>query len=342
MIIPKFICQKDALMDVRYMKIIIADEKRPSRVLLDNILELEDHEVIQAKDGTEAIKLYDNNPDTDMIFVSWDLPTIDSGELARTIKEKGSDSKPYIFFTTERETEKTLMDALEAGADDIIFKPFMEEVVLSRVERGVEEMKDVRIKGDFDPIEDLLDEHCFIQRVVNTVQIVSSKMHDTVPKNILEWINDTSLIMERQVHHKKEMHFLVGFLEKAIREHGEAPSNKLFSRAALKSVEEEHKELESKFKVMQKEITTHLEGISNVEDIRIAIDDYAVLLRKHIRREERFLFPMSRRYIDEELKKQMRGDFLAVEEKAGIEKLEKMKSRLSRVEDVLDIKRPKG
>ncbi len=323
------------------MKIIVADEKRPSRVLLDNILELKDHEVMHAKDGKEAIKLYDDDPDTDMIFASWNLPKISGGQLARAIKEKGSDSKPYIFFTTERGRERTLMDALKAGADDIIFKPFIEEVVLSRIERAIEEMEDVRTKGDFDPIDELLDEHCFIQRVVNIFQIISSKMHDKVPKNILEWINDTSLTMERQVHHKKEMHYLVGFLEKAISEHGEAPSNKLFSRAALKSVEEEHEELEKKFKNLQNEIANNIEGASNLEDLKIAIDDYAVLLRKHVRREERFLFPMSRKYIDEELKKQMRAEFLAVEKKAGIEKLEKMKNRLSRVEDVLDIKRGK-
>ena len=309
-------------------------------MLLDNILQLKEYEVMHAKDGEEAIGLFKDNPDTKLIFASWNLPRVSGGELAKTIKANESDMHPYIFFTTERGSDRTLIDALSAGADDIIFKPYVAEVVESRIDRAIQEMETGPSTG-FDPIDELVREHCFIQRVVNTFQVIASKMHEDVPENILEWINDTSLTMERQVHHKKEMHYLVGFLEKAICEHGEDPDDKLFARASLKSVEEEHKEIEKLFKKLQAEIASNLEGVSNVESIKKAIDDYAVLLRKHLRREERFLFPMSRRYIDEDLKKEMHVAFASVEKKAGMDKLKKMENRLDRVEKVLGIRGPK-
>ncbi len=311
-------------------------------MLLDNILHLKDHKVLHAEDGDETIKLLEENPDTDMIFASWNLPKISGGELAKALKEKYPEKYPYILFTTPRGTDRTLMDALRAGANDIVFKPFVVEVVESRVERAIEEMENGISDDGFDPISDLEKEHRFIERVMNTFQIIASKMHGKVQKNILEWINDTSLTMERHVHHKKEMHYLVAFLEKAICEHGEDPEDKLFSRAALKSVEEEHKKIEDIFKKLQSEITANMEGASNEGSLKKAIDDYAVLMRKHLRREERFLFPMSRRYIDPEIKKQMKVDFHRVEKEAGRDKLETLQDKLSRVEDVLGIERPKG
>ncbi len=259
------------------MRVLVTDENRASRILLENIFKLKNFEVLDAKDSGEVLDLYKENQDTDVISASSTLP-------------KGIDTVVNSF-----------------NGDD------------------------------FDPIDDLIREHRLMERTVNTCQKIASKIHGDVDNKILAYPMTPALTIEKRLHRRKESHYMVNFLEKAISLEGEKPDDKLFYRASLKSVEEEHKKIDKVFKQLQYEILSQAKGKSNFKSFKNTIDDFAEILREHIYRQERFLFPLSRKFLDIELKKKLRVEFNKEENKIGKDKLKKLDDILSRVEVVLGI-----
>lgn len=314
------------------MKILVADENRASRILLANIFKLKNYEVMDAKDSGEVVDLYKENQDTDVILASSTLP---KGIDTVVNSLHGDKGHPYLIIMVENRNNGTNIDHLKIMSDDIVFKPLVSEIIESKLELAREEIKNGFNGEDFDPIEELIREHRLMERTVNTYQKIASKINGDVDKIILAWMNDAALTIERRLHHRKERHFMVNFLEKAISLEGENPDDKLFNRASLKSVEEEHEIIDKIFKKLQYEILRQVKGQSNCGSLKQAINDYAEILKDHINREERFLLPASRKYIDQEMKKRLRVEFNKEEKRIGKDTLNKFEHLLSRVEEVL-------
>ncbi len=318
------------------MKIIVGDENRAPRILLENIFRLKDYEILDAEDDEKVIELYKENPDASMVFASSTLPK-NFDEFANRLKDENTGASPYLFLTLEDDTDVNMIESLKHEANDILFKPFIPEIVESKVELAKEEIKNGFNGEDFDPIEDLMHEHRLLERTIITYQVIASKMHDGVNKNILSWMKETALTVERKLHHRKEEHYMVAFLQNAIALKGEDPKDKLFNRASLKSIAEEHERIDNIFKRLQLEIELKLKGKSNVQSLKAAVSDYASVLKEHIQREERFLFPMSRKYIDDDVKRKLRVEFNKEEKRVGKEKLKKLEYRLLRIENILGV-----
>lgn len=119
------------------MKILIADDDRISLLLLQRILEKEGYEAIAASDGEEAWEKYKRNS-VPMTLLDWMMPKMDGVEVCRRIRDLESNSKAYcyiIMITAKTQTED-LTEALEAGADDFVSKPYDRGVLSARIRAG--------------------------------------------------------------------------------------------------------------------------------------------------------------------------------------------------------------
>lgn len=313
---------------------ILADAKRAPRVLLDNIFRLNNYETMQAEDEDEVIQLYRKNLDTHMILASSTIS--DSFDrFAKRIKENSNGSRPIIISMIDEDIDDDLLHRLKENSDGVIYKPIKQEILESTIELYKEEMKNGFNGDDFDPISELKEEHRLLERFIESFQLLVEKMHGKTHDKILKWMKETVDTVERKMHHKKEMHYMVYFLEKAIAEQGEEPDDKLFNRASLKSVQEEHEKINDVFGRLRDEIDANIAGESDVASLKVAVDDYGHLMKEHIKREERFLYPNSSRYLDDEIKRKLRVEFLKEEKKVGKNKLKKLENQLSRVEMIL-------
>jgi len=319
------------------MKYLIGESNRAPRTLLENILKSMGHEVDSAEDGDDVLAMYKENI-YDIIILQWDIPDKSSLELTKTIREVEG-KRPYIFITTSKERKGDMIEALESGADDFIVKPFEKEKVKARLEKA-ENIVDGRgyyHNLDFDPVFILEDEHKTLKRMANVFQVVTSKIKDDASHRILDWIASSSLTIDSKVHHEKEMYFLINFLENAIKEQGEKSKTKLFNRAALKSVEEEHDELEELIDDIQSSIKDYEEKDEGLDEVKQNIDSYCSLVYGHIEREERFLFPLAKKYFYQEDIIDLKEKFETIDKDAG-EKLERFPRQIKRAEKVLGIK----
>ena len=92
-------------------------------MLLELTLVKAGYEVVSAKDGREALTLFEKRffP---IVFTDWMMPEMDGLQLCRTIRKNVSTGYVFIFLLTARDSRDDMIAGLEAGADDYLTKPF--------------------------------------------------------------------------------------------------------------------------------------------------------------------------------------------------------------------------
>jgi len=109
--------------------LLVEDEETLAVGLIYNLTE-EGYAVSRAKDGREALKLFDSEK-FDLIILDIMLPYVDGFEIAEKVRRE--DPQIPILMLTARTTKDDKVKGLETGADDYITKPFHLEELLLRV-----------------------------------------------------------------------------------------------------------------------------------------------------------------------------------------------------------------
>jgi two-component system, NtrC family, response regulator AtoC len=159
-------------------KILIADDEKNMRWILEKNLKDEGFGVIEAADGEEAFELFlDQEPD--MVILDYRMPGIDGIEVLKRIKTI-NEKVPVIMVTAHGSTDAAV-EAMKLGAIDYISKPFeMEELkmaikkalnieelnkTIDYLKTQVVEAYDKRIIGNSKKMQDIYD---IIGRVADT------------------------------------------------------------------------------------------------------------------------------------------------------------------------------
>lgn len=111
-------------------KIIVADDEKRIRSLVSDFLKREGYQPLEAEDGLQAIRLFNQNPDTALLILDIMMPEIDGWEVCRRIRQK---SMVPVLMLTARSQEFDELMGFEAGADDYVVKPFSPTVLMKRV-----------------------------------------------------------------------------------------------------------------------------------------------------------------------------------------------------------------
>jgi two-component system KDP operon response regulator KdpE len=109
--------------------ILVVDDEPQIRRVLRTIVSSNGYSVAEAKSGEEAFeKIRDERPD--LVLLDVNLPGISGLETCREIRR--SSDVPIIMLTV-RNSERDKVQALDAGADDYVVKPFGAEELLARI-----------------------------------------------------------------------------------------------------------------------------------------------------------------------------------------------------------------
>ena len=118
-------------------RILVVDDETEIRRFLRASLKTHQHQVVEAENGTMAITQL-RNQDPDLIILDLGLPDIDGVEVTRRVREW---SQIPIIILSVRSREIDKIEALNAGADDYLTKPFGVGELLTRIQvvmrRGV-------------------------------------------------------------------------------------------------------------------------------------------------------------------------------------------------------------
>ena len=110
-------------------KILIADDNEDITDILSNYIEREGYEAVVAKDGEQALELFESEEPV-LVLLDIMMPKIDGYEVCRAIRRKSG--VPIILVTARGEDFERVM-GLDIGADDYIVKPFSPNEVMARV-----------------------------------------------------------------------------------------------------------------------------------------------------------------------------------------------------------------
>ncbi|HLI95831.1 MAG TPA: response regulator [Candidatus Baltobacteraceae bacterium] len=117
-------------------RILVVDDDRNLRKIIQTNLELAGYDVTTAANGEEALRILDAMQ-PDLIVLDVMMPMMDGYEVARRVRRHPSNAHvPIIMLTAKSEVEDKLA-GFEAGADDYITKPFGPQELLARVKAKI-------------------------------------------------------------------------------------------------------------------------------------------------------------------------------------------------------------
>jgi adenylate cyclase len=112
-------------------KILVVDDVPENVRLLEAVLAPRGYDVVLATDGRTALDLVES-ADPDLVLLDVVMPEMDGYAVCRELREREETAVlPVIMLTSSVGSEKT--QAIEAGADDFIPKPFNHHELLTRV-----------------------------------------------------------------------------------------------------------------------------------------------------------------------------------------------------------------
>ena len=114
------------------MKILIADDDDITRLLLSSTLTKLGHEVHEAVNGRQAWLAWLAG-EFPLIISDWMMPDLDGLEFCRRIRADTRLDYTYIILLTSRAGKNNYLEAMAAGADDFVTKPFEKEAFAARI-----------------------------------------------------------------------------------------------------------------------------------------------------------------------------------------------------------------
>ena len=102
-------------------RVLVVDDELLIVEAVATAFRYEGFEVAKAMTGAEALAIA-GSWDPDLIVLDWRLPDIEGVEVGRRLRREGS--KAGILFLTAKDTLEHKVEALHAGGDDYVTKPF--------------------------------------------------------------------------------------------------------------------------------------------------------------------------------------------------------------------------
>lgn len=118
------------------MKVLIAEDDAPSRLMLQSLLTKWGYNVTAACDGDEAWKILCEPEHPHLVILDWMMPGIEGPEIVRRLLERSPEIPYYAIIITSSSNKDFAASALNSGADDFVGKPFENDELRARVAVG--------------------------------------------------------------------------------------------------------------------------------------------------------------------------------------------------------------
>ncbi|MDD5949027.1 MAG: response regulator transcription factor [Lachnospiraceae bacterium] len=116
---------------MKKLQILVVDDESRMRKLVKDFLVKKDFEVLEAADGEEAVDIFFENKDIDLIILDVMMPKMDGWEVCKEIRQY---SKVPIIMLTAKTDERDELQGFDLGVDEYIAKPFSPKILVARVE----------------------------------------------------------------------------------------------------------------------------------------------------------------------------------------------------------------
>lgn len=117
-------------------KILVIDDDISFTTPLQMSLQDEGYSVVTSQDPTDGWKKMEEYQ-PDILLIDWELPEMKGVQFIKLIKEHELHRSRYVIMVTGHSTTEYIVQGLDAGADDFLFKPFDLEELMARIRAGL-------------------------------------------------------------------------------------------------------------------------------------------------------------------------------------------------------------
>ena len=116
------------------MNALVVEDSTTIRMILKVVLGKLGFAVVEASNGREGLERLREMTQTDVVLVDWNMPEMDGLDFVRAVRaDRGYDVLPLVMVTTNTELEN-VTEALSAGANEYIMKPFTSDMIREKLE----------------------------------------------------------------------------------------------------------------------------------------------------------------------------------------------------------------
>lgn len=112
-------------------KILVIDDESRMRKLVRDFLTKKEYEVLEASNGEEAMEIFYEDKDIDLLILDVLMPKMDGWEVCREVRKT---SRVPIIMLTAKADERDELLGFELGVDEYVTKPFSPKILVARVE----------------------------------------------------------------------------------------------------------------------------------------------------------------------------------------------------------------
>lgn len=115
------------------MRALVIDDSRTMRMIVGKILNEIGFEIVEAKHGLDALEQLQKSGKFDMAMVDWNMPEMNGFDFVVKVRSDHTyDDMRLVMVTTETEMSH-VAQALQAGANEYVMKPFTKEIILEKL-----------------------------------------------------------------------------------------------------------------------------------------------------------------------------------------------------------------
>lgn len=157
------------------MKILIADDHEVTRTTLKRLLSGRGYDVTAACDGQEALDILERAEAPALAILDWQMPRLDGLAVCRRLRETDARRYVYILMLTGRDLKHDMVEAMQAGVDDYVTKPFDAEELFLRLRAGERVLKlqeDLRTKCMRDELTGALNRRAILDTLQREIAYI--------------------------------------------------------------------------------------------------------------------------------------------------------------------------
>jgi two-component system cell cycle response regulator len=147
------------------MKVLVAEDDKLSRVLLERTLQRYGYEVTSVDNGESALKELQKETPPRLVLLDWLMPEKDGVDVCRAVRGITGHAYTYLILISSKERKEDIVQGLESGADDYLTKPIDAHELKARLRAGerileledrlVEAREDMRFRATHDLLTSL-------------------------------------------------------------------------------------------------------------------------------------------------------------------------------------------
>ena len=116
-------------------KALIVDDSRAMRMILGKILKELGYEVREAANGREALEVMEAEmAAVTLVLADWNMPEMSGLELLKRLRQNPRLASLVVVMVTTESGMGQMVEALEAGANEYVMKPFTKEILMEKLQ----------------------------------------------------------------------------------------------------------------------------------------------------------------------------------------------------------------